>query len=156
MGLERNLGQHAIARPASERFWAFVQKTDDCWIWHGWLSHNGYGRFGVDPRSGKKVFAHRFAYELVKGPIPLGLQIDHLCRVRNCVNPDHLEAVTASVNQSRGNAGKVIGAINMAKTHCPHGHEYTPENTLRRPDRPAHHRECRACRDAKCRAWRKA
>jgi hypothetical protein len=66
------------------------------------------------------------AYEWLVGPIPDGFQIDHLCRVRNCVAPDHLEAVTQQENLRRGEAG----ANNKIKTHCPHGHEYTPENTL--------------------------
>lgn len=106
-----------------QRFWSKVNKTDTCWIWTAYQDKNGYGRF----RSGKiKVGAHRFSYELIKGPIPAGLTIDHLCRNPPCVNPAHLEAVTMKENVLRG-----IGptAINARKTHCKHGHKFTPENT---------------------------
>jgi hypothetical protein len=84
--------------------------------------NKGYGAFMV---GGRNVRVHRWAYETLVGPIPDGLVIDHLCRVRNCVNPDHLEPVTHRENIRRGEAG----AWNRVKTHCPQGHEYTPENT---------------------------
>lgn len=80
------------------RFWESVEKTEGCWLWRGAVSGTGYGRIKDD----KQLFAvHRFAYELLVGDIPVGLEIDHLCRVRNCVNPDHLEAVTRQVNVQR-------------------------------------------------------
>lgn len=75
----------------TERFWAKVEKTDSCWLWTG-ATNNGYGRYGA------KDWAHRFAYELVRGPIPLGLEIDHRCRNRLCVNPDHLRLATRKQN----------------------------------------------------------
>lgn len=81
----------------SERFWAKVNKTGDCWLWTGWRT-NGYGRFTTN---GKNWRAHRFAFEEMRGPIPEGLQLDHLCRVRHCVNPDHLEPVTRQQNMLR-------------------------------------------------------
>jgi hypothetical protein len=109
--------------PAPERFWKFVEVTESCWLWRGSIAR-GYGKFTNDEH--RPVPAHRFGYELMVGPIPAGLQIDHLCRVRNCVNPDHLEVVTQRENIMRG---ETVPATNAAKTHCPQGHEYTPENT---------------------------
>lgn len=101
------------------RFWAKVQPAGDCWIWQGYIMPNGYGQFGAGRRH---VYAHRFAYEQWCGPIPQGLQIDHLCRVRNCVRPQHLEPVTCRENLLRGTG-------NITKTHCPKGHPYNFENT---------------------------
>jgi hypothetical protein len=107
-----------------ERFWINVKKTESCWLWTAFVAKNGYGQFSYD---GKSIKAHRFAYELTVGKIPDGLQIDHRCRVRNCVNPNHLEAVTQRENILRGTAPT---AVNARKTHCPSGHEYTEDNTL--------------------------
>lgn len=108
-----------------------------CWIWGGVPTWDGYGRFGKgDDR------AHRRAYELAIGPIPAGLVIDHLCEVRMCVNPAHLKATTQRENVLR--SVRTMPNINAAKTHCPEGHEYTAENTYRRPGKTG--RECRTCR----------
>jgi hypothetical protein len=120
--------------PLAERFWAKVRKTETCWLWTANLNNSGYGLFwvaGVDD----KVPAHRIAYELLIGPIPEGLTIDHLCRVRACVRPDHLEPVTHRENMLRGKHAR--------KMHCPKGHPYDVRNTFitRRG-----HRECRACK----------
>ena len=84
-----------------------------CWVWGAATDPTGYARFAD---GGKLWRAHRWAYERFVGPIPEGLDLDHLCRVRNCVNPEHLEAVTRRVNLLRAH---VIG-----KTHCPQGHSY--------------------------------
>lgn len=84
-----------------ERFWSYVDRSkteDGCWLWNGHRESNGYGRFRHD---GRRSGAHRFAYEAEVGPIPDGLTIDHLCRVRHCVNPAHLEAVTSRENTRR-------------------------------------------------------
>lgn len=77
----------------------YVEDESGCWLWVGECNDNGYGRFSV---KGRKVYAHRSSYEIHVGPIPEGLHIDHLCRVRNCVNPEHLEPVTRSENVRRG------------------------------------------------------
>jgi len=85
--------------PASQRFWRKVDVAtpDACWIWRGYVMPNGYGQF----RDGRIVLAHRFAYEDVVGPIPDGLQIDHLCKTTACVNPSHMGPVTQAVNLAR-------------------------------------------------------
>ena len=87
-----------------------------CWIWRGSLCKYGYGRMEINH---KKLMVHRVVYEMSRGPIPDGLQLDHLCRVRCCINPDHLEVVTSQQNTLRG---KSPAALNAKKTHCPHGH----------------------------------
>lgn len=112
-------------------------KVDEsgCWIWQGPRTPDGYGKHRRGPGHPERVI-HRITYEHYVGPIPDGLQLDHLCRVRLCCNPEHLEPVTGSVNTDRQDHA------NRRKTHCPKGHEYTPENT--RID-SAGKRHCRTC-----------
>lgn len=121
--------------------WARVDKTGDCWVWTGALNDSGYGlmRWG-----GPKVLVHRLAYELTYGVIPSGLDIDHLCRVRHCVNPEHLEPVTRRENILRGEAQ---AARNARKTHCPAGHPFDEVNTYVSPPGRRHCRECMRRRD---------
>ena len=108
--------------------------TDDCWLFAGHL-WNGYGQLFAD---GLSYRAHRVMYENMVGEIPEGLVIDHLCRTPSCINPTHLEPVTRGENVRRGDAGKHM----LAKTHCPAGHEYSPENTYIAPDG---RRRCNPC-----------
>lgn len=118
-------------------FWRKVDKTPTCWLWTGTSADGRYGRFHL---LGRNYQAHRWAYEQLVGPIPEGLQLDHLCRVTLCVNPDHLEPVTGRVNTLRGNT---IQAANAAKTHCKHGHPFDEANTYIRASDNG--RICRTC-----------
>jgi hypothetical protein len=122
-----------------KRFWPKVKKTEKCWLWIACITQDGYGQFWCNK---KLQYAHRLSFELHKGEIPKGLTIDHLCRVRHCVNPDHLDSVTNKENILRGIAPS---AQNAVKTHCVQGHEYTTENTYRHK----RGRECRICGKAR-------
>lgn len=129
-----------MARPRTPeivRFTRHVEVSESgCWLWKSSTNHGGYGEFTVPAatsRGKKTVAAHRWAYEHFVGPIPDGLTIDHLCRVRHCVNPAHLEPVTVQDNLAR----------RPPKTHCPNGHPYQGSN-LRVNRQGA--KECRTCR----------
>jgi hypothetical protein len=123
-------------RTPVERFWSKVIKTETCWLWTGAGTPKGYGQFSPHRRH---VYAHRYAYELLVGAIPEALTIDHLCRVRACCNPEHLEVVTIGVNVLRGDSPS---AKNARRTHCQRGHEFTANNTY---TMPSGRRQCRAC-----------
>lgn len=142
-------------RPSpEERFWVKVDRSGgffSCWHWRASRTSDGYGQFMI--RHNRIVLAHRLAYELMIGPIPTGLTIDHLCRNRVCVNPSHLEPVTVKENILRG-VGSAF-AINAAKTHCPQGHAYTPENT-RLVEKKRMHRRCRTCEREQTRTQKEA
>lgn len=133
---------HLSKRPAPDRFWEKVNKTDTCWLWTAAKTGGGYGIFYTDRR---RFMAHRWAYEHLIGSIPDGLHIDHLCRTPACVNPAHLEPVTPRENSHRGDT---VLARNIAKTHCPQGHAYDEANTYNVPayrHSPNGSRQCRAC-----------
>lgn len=119
------------------RFWSFVERhgDDDCWEWRGPLNAKGYGRFHAN---GASEMAHRTAVRLDGRDIPPGLEVDHKCRVRCCVNPAHLRVVTHRVNLLAGNT---ITAIAAAKTLCPAGHPLNGENLVHRSGK----RACREC-----------
>ncbi len=128
--------------------WVTPEPNSGCWLWTGSLGGNGYARLSINR---KMVAAHRAAYEFVKGPIPDGLELDHLCRVRSCVNPDHLEPVTHRENAIRGLAPGQLAARNKAITHCPKGHPYAGGNLY---ITPSGCRNCVACNRAATRKWR--
>ncbi len=113
-----------------------------CWLW---LDHTERGGYGMIWYGKGKVLAHRLSYECFVGSIPKGMQLDHLCRVRCCINPYHLEPVTAKVNVQRSSG---IAAANMAKTHCVKGHEFTKDNTY---ITTRGERSCRECGRIYCR-----
>lgn len=110
---------------AKARFWKKVSPapSDACWIWHGATNTRGYGNVG---RNHITYLAHRVAYELTNGPVPEGLDLDHLCRTKSCVNPAHLEPVTFLVNMRR----RYSLTPDERHTHCLSGHELTSENTI--------------------------
>jgi hypothetical protein len=119
-------------------------RSASCWNWTGALTKDGYGTVTVD---GRTQYAHRVAYEMERGQIPAGLVMDHLCRNRRCVNPDHLEPVTNRTNVLRG-AAKLGGPA--LKTACKWGHPYDERNTGRRAD--DNRRYCLTCSREKARA----
>ena len=117
--------------PFEDRFWGRIDKTDGCWLWVGPLNEKGYGR-KVGYNKGR-VYPHRLAYQLLVGTIPDGYSLDHLCRVRNCVNPAHLEPVLPTENTRRGVVSRMVEP-------CPNGHP--PE----RRTLPSGKNICLACR----------
>lgn len=110
-----------------------------CWIWAARLNPCGYGHFALTAHKGMQL-AHRISYTIARGEIPLGMCLDHLCRVRCCVNPSHLEIVTLKENILRGFG---LPAILGRRDSCSHGHKFTPENTYLQKDGK---RVCRECR----------
>jgi hypothetical protein len=119
-----------------ERFWSKVDKTSTCWLWNGHKFRDGYGGFQLD---GKNQRAHRLAWQWLRGSIEPGMVLDHLCRVRNCVNPDHMEVVTNRENTRRGIGPSAVAARRIS---CVHGHPFDEANTIQ----TSHQRVCRECR----------
>lgn len=147
------MSKTGISVSASERFWSKVDMRgeDECWPWEAYVNDGGYGTFSLTWRESPKR-AHRVAYELLIGPIPDGLVLDHLCRNRRCVNPGHLEPVTHAENNRRGISTEARRRRNAEQTHCKRGHEFTPENTYRPP---VGYRVCRTCRRDRARGYMK-
>lgn len=131
--------------PLRERLFTrlIIDPDTGCLLWTGGRNHKGYGYIGVN---GRHARVHRLMYELFVGPIPDGMQLDHLCRVRHCASPSHLEAVTCRENVLRGDSGFSKGGKgrNSGKTHCDSGHEFTEANTYINPGSGS--RTCRICR----------
>lgn len=127
-----------------------VKQDDGCWIWQQHLNRGGYGTVRLMAlHPGHAVLVHRAMYELIVGPIPDGLELDHLCKVTACCNPAHLEPVTRRVNMDRSTFQQRKVEARRALTHCRNGHEYTERNThTTRLGR----RRCRACSAAWARA----
>lgn len=125
--------------PIMDRFWSCVVKDEvtGCWLWQRYLV-KGYGQFSVT--RGERVYAHRFAWELLRGPIPDGLTIDHLCKVTACCNPSHLEPVTQAENTRRS---WDESGIDPSRALCPNGHPWVGGDLYATP---AGDRQCRACR----------
>jgi len=115
-----------------DNFYGKIKKTNSCWHWESSIGWDGYGRFSLRKNC---YLAHRFSYELNVGPIPTGMQIDHLCRNRFCVNPAHLDPVDNDENMYR----RVL-----ARAHCKNGHPFDEKNTYVNPNR-GRFRVCRKC-----------
>lgn len=134
--------------PNPERVWKFIKIPRDpnaCWNWQGDLIHNGYGRIYFNKN---KILAHRFVYEYLIDEIPKGLELDHLCRNKRCVNPYHLEPVTHKENCERGNVNQ-----HKEKKYCKNGHPFNPENT--RFDKNRNERVCKICHKERQREHKK-
>lgn len=127
-----------LTSPVAARFWAKVEAQGQCWIWTAAKVGKGYGHFNQGGKP-KMILAHRWAYEAMVSEIPEGLELDHLCRNKACVNPDHLEPVTHAINVAR-NPNAINNTCGLI-THCPAGHEYNDANTRLYRGR----RHCRLC-----------
>lgn len=129
-------GQRLTFEERYERL-AFPEPNSGCYIWMGALNYNGYGKMGIGLASEgthRMQYAHIVAYEHFVGPVPVGMELDHKCRMRCCVNPDHLEPVTHAENVRRGLAGEVTRTRMAAQTHCKRGHLLSGENLRLRKD----------------------
>ena len=132
-------------KTVEELLWPRVNKTESCWLWTGPKQNGGYGIFSLNTGryQSTNMLVHRVSWELSNGKIPEGLCIDHLCRVRHCVNPSHMEIVSLKVNVLRGIG---LSAENSKKTECKNGHLFSPENTYLANGKYGIQRQCRKCK----------
>ena len=132
-------GRTEVDTVLGERFWSKVDRSGECWTWTAARTRDGYPRFYFD---GRVQYAHRLAWAEVNGPIPEGIDLDHVrargCTSKSCVRPEHLEPVTRQVNLLRGGG---FAARNAQKTHCPKGHSYEEHGRVTDKNQ----RICRAC-----------
>jgi hypothetical protein len=135
--------------PPMQRLYAkvVIDPATGCHLWQGHIGKDGYGRFSLS-RFQKSVATHRWTFEQANGPIPPGLVIDHLCRVRHCVNPAHMESVTNTENLLRGDGA---AAKNARKTHCKRGHPLEGDNLVSVCTPTGVARQCRICRGLRSR-----
>lgn len=135
----------------SDRITSRIAREDNgCWTWLGTKTPKGYGQTSSKRLGQKKMYTHRIMFEHSNGPISNGLQVDHLCRNPSCCNPAHLEAVTPRENTIRGESPRLVAERHRAISVCPHGHDYTPENT-HTDNRGA--RSCKECRKIQHKKW---
>jgi hypothetical protein len=142
------VNERSLDRSVEARFEFYCMYVGDCIVWTGSCQRGGYGQFNTGKTM---VLAHRYNYVRQYGPIPEGLQVDHLCRNRHCVNPGHLEAVTPLINTKRGMVAQLNRDRLSSATHCKHGHAFDEINTYVKPDG---HRACKACRRSRKKAFR--
>ncbi len=127
-----------------EKFWTFINADGVCWEWQGATNGKGKGRgYGHLYLNGVHWMSHRLSWTLLIGIIPVDLELDHRCRNKICVCPDHLEPVTKKVNINRGAVPHVNGRHNSIKTHCKRNHEFNEVNTYFRKNGS---RDCRLCK----------
>lgn len=126
------------------------EPNSGCWLWDASLNSKGYGQIYYN---GKPHLAHRISYMIYVGPIPIELELDHLCRVRSCVNPDHLEPVTHRVNSCRSPLIRANGEEWRSQTHCKNGHPFSGNNLSYR-DKAKRHRRCKQCARERARKYR--
>ena len=134
------MGNKGMQKAVKPRLFANTKISPDteCILWTGCTTKAGYGQLSV---LGKRLYTHRVSYEIFVGKIEEGLQIDHLCRVRNCIRPDHLEQVTSAENTRRGSANRLATGGYPRRTHCKREHALTDDNVYTYDGK----RSCRTC-----------
>lgn len=147
-GIDRRPKTHGLSLKERIEYLSMPEPNSGCWIWMGSLDHNGYGKAGayINGVREKESLAHRFSYREFVGAIPHGMHVDHICRNRACVNPQHLQVLSHLENIRRADCSS--GHRNTKKTHCPKGHEYSEDNTIIEKGKNRPWRKCRICTNA--------